>query len=179
MTASPRIEGIPEIPDKHVFKIGEVGRLVGVKTHVLRFWETEFTSVRPRKGRNGHRQYSREDVERLCRIRLLLHDRGMTIAGARALLKEGPEAVDAVLVGGPAEAVDALRASQAEQQALADQLAQAHARLSGLERDLRRAEEEARFWRTAAQTAEGRLDALKAQVNDEADRLEALFSAND
>lgn len=170
-------DGLPEIPEKHAFKIGEVARIVGVKTHVLRFWETEFATIRPRKGRNGHRLYTRDDVERLCRLRLLLHDRGMTIAGARALLKEGHDAVNAVLAASPAEATSALEAAQAEQTALSDQLLQAQERLKTLERALRRAEEEARFWRTATQTAEGRLDALKIAVRDELAQLEALALA--
>lgn len=173
---SALVDALPVIPDKHIFKIGEVARIVGVKTHVLRFWETEFATIRPRKGRNGHRQYSREDVERLCRLRLLLHDRGMTIAGARALLKEGQDAVNAMLAGTPAEAASALEAAQADRTALTEQLDHARSQVQNLERALRRAEEEARFWRTATQTAEGRLDALKARIGDEIDLLDTLVS---
>jgi DNA-binding transcriptional MerR regulator len=169
---------LPAIPDKHIFKIGEVARLVGVKTHVLRFWEREFTSIRPRKGRNGHRQYSRTDVEQLRRVRCLLHERGMTIVGARALLKDGREAVDAVLAGTPAEAAEALQAVQAEQTALTEQVEHAQTQLKTTRRALAKAEEEAKFWRNAAHSAEQALAALRQQILAEADRLDAVLTGN-
>ncbi len=72
-----------EIPDKQWFKIGEVARIVGVRPSVLRFWETEFPSVRPDKSASGQRLYPRKLVERLLEIRHLLYERRFTIAGAR------------------------------------------------------------------------------------------------
>lgn len=72
-----------EIPDKLFFKIGEVCELVGVQAHVLRYWETEFPMLQPRKNRAGQRTYRRRDVEMARRIRQLLYDEGFTIAGAR------------------------------------------------------------------------------------------------
>jgi DNA-binding transcriptional MerR regulator len=73
----------PELPDKLFFKIGEVARLAGVKQYVLRFWETEFPSIRPQKSKTNHRLYSRKDVEAVLAIKHLLHERKFTIEGAR------------------------------------------------------------------------------------------------
>jgi DNA-binding transcriptional MerR regulator len=71
------------IPDKLYFRIGEVSELTRTKAFVLRFWETEFTSLRPVKGKSGHRLYRRKDVELIFRIRRLLYEKGFTIEGAR------------------------------------------------------------------------------------------------
>jgi DNA-binding transcriptional MerR regulator len=73
----------PELPDKLFFKIGEVAKLAGVKQYVLRFWETEFPSIRPQKSRTNQRLYSRKDVEAVLAVRHLLHERKFTIEGAR------------------------------------------------------------------------------------------------
>jgi len=77
----------PQIPDKFHFKIGEVSRILGVKTYVLRFWETEFR-ISPAKNKSQHRVYNRQDVEMLLEIKHLLYDERFTIEGARAKLKE-------------------------------------------------------------------------------------------
>jgi DNA-binding transcriptional MerR regulator len=77
-----------EIPDRVYFRIGEVSSLVGVDPHVLRYWETEFKVIKPRRAKSKQRLYRRKDVENLLRIKALLHDEGYTIAGARKLLKE-------------------------------------------------------------------------------------------
>lgn len=82
----------PRIPDKQYFRIGEVARLAGVKTHVLRFWESEFRSLRPSKTATNQRVYSRRDVALVLRIRDLLYDEGYTIAGARRHLGEDASA---------------------------------------------------------------------------------------
>lgn len=76
----------PDIPDKTYFRIGEVSRLVGVDTHVLRYWEAEFAIIRPFRGKSKQRLYRRQDVENLLRVRQLLHVEGYTIAGARKAL---------------------------------------------------------------------------------------------
>ena len=75
-----------DIPDKLYFKIGEVAEIVGVETYVLRFWETEFPALAPKKTDSGHRLYRRRDVETVVRIKELLYDKGFTIAGARKRL---------------------------------------------------------------------------------------------
>ncbi len=75
-----------EIPDKLYFKIGEVSELLAVKAHVLRFWESEFPQLAPKKSGTGHRLYRRKDVELLLRIKQLLYDRRFTIAGAKQAL---------------------------------------------------------------------------------------------
>ncbi|HUB18771.1 MAG TPA: MerR family transcriptional regulator [Acidobacteriaceae bacterium] len=82
----PRHE--PIIPDKLYFRIGEVARLCGVETYVLRFWETEFPQMRPNKSGTGQRLYRKRDVEMALRVRRLLHAEGYTIAGARQVLAQ-------------------------------------------------------------------------------------------
>jgi len=71
------------IPDKLYFRIGEVSELTRTKAFVLRFWETEFPSLRPVKSKSGHRLYRRKDVELIFQIRRLLYEKGFTIDGAR------------------------------------------------------------------------------------------------
>jgi len=78
---------VPELPDKLYFKIGEVAKIVGVKPHVLRYWESEFTTIRPGKTETKHRLYRKRDVETLIEIKRLLHGERYTIAGARRHLK--------------------------------------------------------------------------------------------
>ncbi len=76
----------PEIPDKLFFRIGEVSRLLGVEPYVLRYWETEFPSLSPKKSDTGHRLYRRKDVEQLLQIKELLYAKRFTIEGARQSL---------------------------------------------------------------------------------------------
>ena len=78
--------GTPDIPDKLYFKIGEVSDLLGVEPYVLRFWETEFPVLQPKKSGTGHRLYRRKDVELLLRIKHLLYEKRYTIEGARQSL---------------------------------------------------------------------------------------------
>lgn len=76
-------ESQPRIPDKQYFRIGEVSRIVGVPTYVLRFWETEFKRIKPRRTDKGQRLYHRSDVDLILKIKSLLYDRQFTIKGAR------------------------------------------------------------------------------------------------
>lgn len=76
----------PEIPDKLYFRIGEVSRLAGVKPYVLRYWESEFNVLAPKKSGTNHRLYRRRDVELILEIKRLLYDRRYTIEGARKFL---------------------------------------------------------------------------------------------
>lgn len=76
------------IPEKIYFRIGEVSELANLPTYVLRFWETEFSQLKPTKSSTGQRMYRRKDVESVMRIRRLLYEEGFTIAGAREKLKE-------------------------------------------------------------------------------------------
>ena len=78
-------------PDKLYFRIGEVARIVGVKPYVLRYWETEFSILKPDKSPSKHRLYRRRDVETLLRIKELLHRKRFTIEGARKVLKVGKQ----------------------------------------------------------------------------------------
>jgi DNA-binding transcriptional MerR regulator len=75
------------IPDKLYFRIGEVSRLCGLPSYVLRFWETEFSQLKPVKSGTGQRMYRKIDVENVLRVKKLLYDEGFTIAGARQQLK--------------------------------------------------------------------------------------------
>ena len=75
-----------KIPDKLFFRIGEVCRLLNLEAYVLRFWETEFPTLSPTKGANGHRMYRKKDVEMVLTIKKLLYEKGFTIAGARRVL---------------------------------------------------------------------------------------------
>jgi len=76
-------------PVKLYYRIGEVSEIVGVEPHVLRYWETEFRSIRPQKSRKGQRIYSRRDVDKLLKVKELLYSHGFTIAGARKRMREG------------------------------------------------------------------------------------------
>jgi len=79
---------LPTIPAKRYFTIGEVGDLCGVKPHVLRYWEQEFTQLRPMKRRGNRRYYQHHEVLMIRRIRDLLYDQGFTISGARNKMQE-------------------------------------------------------------------------------------------
>ena len=79
---------LPPIPAKRYFTIGEVGDLCGVKPHVLRYWEQEFTHLRPMKRRGNRRYYQHHEVLMIRRIRDLLYDQGFTISGARNKMQE-------------------------------------------------------------------------------------------
>ncbi|MDA8443716.1 MerR family transcriptional regulator [Paracidovorax valerianellae] len=79
---------LPPIPAKRYFTIGEVAALCGVKPHVLRYWEQEFTQLRPMKRRGNRRYYQHHEVLMIRRIRDLLYEQGFTISGARNRLQE-------------------------------------------------------------------------------------------
>jgi DNA-binding transcriptional MerR regulator len=107
----------PRIPEKQYFRIGEVAEIAEVEPYVLRFWETEFPSLKPSKTKSNRRQYSRRDVEHVLRIRDLLYEEGYTIPGARRRLKnrssgaeiEVPARTKGLLVRIKKEAEDLLR----------------------------------------------------------------------
>lgn len=86
MSSAP--QNAPAIPEKSLFRIGEVSRLTATKAFVLRYWETEFPTLQPVKSPSGHRMYRREDIETVFEIKRLLYDEGFTIAGARRHLAE-------------------------------------------------------------------------------------------
>lgn len=83
----PTTTELPAIPAKHYFTIGEVSELCAVKPHVLRYWEQEFTQLKPVKRRGNRRYYQRHEVLLIRRIRQLLYDEGFTIHGARLRLE--------------------------------------------------------------------------------------------
>ena len=79
----------PVIPDRLYFKIGDVARICGVETYVLRFWETQFPQLKPNKSGTGQRLYRRREVELALEIHRLVHKEGYTLAGARHVLEGG------------------------------------------------------------------------------------------
>ncbi len=84
---------LPPIPAKRYFTIGEVSELCGVKPHVLRYWEQEFTQLKPVKRRGNRRYYQHHEVLLIRKIRELLYEQGFTISGARNRLDGGEEAI--------------------------------------------------------------------------------------
>jgi DNA-binding transcriptional MerR regulator len=108
---------LPPIPVKRYFTIGEVGELCGVKPHVLRYWEQEFTQLRPMKRRGNRRYYQHHEVLMIRRIRDLLYDQGFTISGARNKLQELVQGErDRRKAGGdlPLEGMEAIEIEQEE-----------------------------------------------------------------
>lgn len=99
MARLPPETGLPPIPNKRYFTIGEVGALCDVKSHVLRYWEQEFTQLKPSKRRGNRRYYQRHDIELIRLIRALLYDQGFTIAGARQQLSQGQKPMPRVESG--------------------------------------------------------------------------------
>ncbi len=93
--------GLPQIPAKRYFTIGEVSELCGVKPYVLRYWEQEFTQLRPMKRRGNRRYYQHHEVLLVRRIRGLLYDQGFTISGARNQLAESGEGAESIAAGLP------------------------------------------------------------------------------
>ena len=79
---------IPSIPDKLFFKIGEVADLVGIEQHVLRYWEEEIESLKPKNNKSGQRLYQKKDLELIFEIKQLLYAEKFTLAGARKKLKQ-------------------------------------------------------------------------------------------
>ncbi|MDY6793600.1 MAG: MerR family transcriptional regulator [Thermodesulfobacteriota bacterium] len=84
----------PQIPDKLYFKIGEVSAITGLPTYVLRFWETQFTKIKPKRTSSGQRLYRKNDVKTVLTIKSLLHEKKFTIKGAVQHLKIDPTAKD-------------------------------------------------------------------------------------
>jgi len=108
----PSRSELPPIPAKRYFTIGEVSELCAVKAHVLRYWEQEFTQLRPVKRRGNRRYYQHHEVLLIRRIRELLYEEGFTISGARQRLEHDAEAAPetAPVVASTALEASALRA---------------------------------------------------------------------
>ena len=89
LASNKTLAALPPIPAKRYFTIGEVSELCGVKPHVLRYWEQEFTQLKPVKRRGNRRYYQHHEVLLIRRIRELLYEQGFTINGARSRLGDG------------------------------------------------------------------------------------------
>jgi len=125
-------KALPAIPAKRYFTIGEVSELCGVKPYVLRYWEQEFTQLKPMKRRGNRRYYQHHEVLLIRRIRELLYDQGFTISGARNRLSESAarnahEAATAVAEHAEAERIVALNGGAAADHGPAAEAAQAGA----------------------------------------------------
>jgi DNA-binding transcriptional MerR regulator len=111
----------PEIPDKLYFRIGEVSQIAGLEPYVLRYWETEFPSLAPKKSGTGHRLYRRKDVEFVLELKRLLYEKRFTIEGARLYLEQNRKRNSSkaspsqgALFGVPPEALAKIRAELEE-----------------------------------------------------------------
>jgi DNA-binding transcriptional MerR regulator len=125
----------PEIPEKSLFRIGEVSRLTATKAFVLRYWETEFPMLQPVKSPSGHRLYRREDIETVFEIKRLLYEEGFTIPGARKHLAEQNGRGEPVAEEGPVRAAKLDRGSRAQRKFLLDLHEELLAILTLLERE--------------------------------------------
>jgi DNA-binding transcriptional MerR regulator len=105
---------LPPIPAKRYFTIGEVSELCGVKPHVLRYWEQEFTQLKPVKRRGNRRYYQHHEVLLVRRIRQLLYDEGFTISGARNRLDDVPAKAEAVRANAQSSSLPAAFSIRAE-----------------------------------------------------------------
>ncbi len=124
MSSSETTVILPPIPAKRYFTIGEVSDLCCVKPHVLRYWEQEFTQLKPVKRRGNRRYYQHHEVLLIRRIRDLLYEQGFTISGARNRLGDANEV--------PRDQDSAVRLSGAELQALRSDLASISTMLAGV-----------------------------------------------
>ncbi len=124
MAASPSSpkEPLPPIPAKRYFTIGEVSELCGVKPHVLRYWEQEFTQLKPVKRRGNRRYYQHHEVLLVRRIRELLYQEGFTISGARNRLDESGAKGEAPDAGTLAAEIPPAQSLRVELAAIIDSL---------------------------------------------------------
>jgi DNA-binding transcriptional MerR regulator len=97
----------PEIPDKLYFRIGEVSQILQVEPYVLRYWESEFPTLAPKKSGTGHRLYKRKDVEMVLELKRLLYEKRFTIEGARLFLDQNKKQAKTTKISAKAKAEEA------------------------------------------------------------------------
>lgn len=166
---------LPEIPDKTYFKIGEVAEIVGVKPYILRYWESEFRYISPKKTRSRHRMYRKKDIEILLQVRSLLYDKMFTIPGARKRLKEMVQdgTLEIFVEEGedpPVMGDDALEGT--ERAALEQEIQQLNAKIEQVISERDEAEE-------AARMATGALKEVQAAHDSTMSQLDALRTKTD
>ena len=119
--AQEKTETATDIPDKLYFRIGEVAQLVGVDSHVLRYWESEF-KMKPHRSSSGQRLYRKQDLSQFYRVKHLLHEEGYTIAGARRILTNNDGAAPTADVGRIREALKGINRLRLRIQAFRDEM---------------------------------------------------------
>lgn len=149
-----------QIPEKTYFKIGEVARLLDVEPYVLRYWETEFDSLKPEKTKTGQRSYRRTDIELLLTIQHLLYDEEYTISGARRQLKLMKKNNQTEL---PDQTIQRLEDRVKD---LQDEIAPLKQDLEPLHTKIRALEKENSAVKAAYRELEKRTDALRQEVAD-------------
>lgn len=107
-------QDLPGLDPKLYYSIREVAEYTGVKAHVLRYWEQEFPTLKPKKNRAGNRSYRPRDIQEILKIRRLLYEDGFKIDGARKVLRSGPEKVEQMTLLGDEPEKAARRAKVAE-----------------------------------------------------------------
>jgi len=105
----------PEIPDKLYFRIGEVSQILQVEPYVLRYWESEFPTLAPKKSGTGHRLYRRKDVEMVLELKRLLYEKRFTIEGARLFLDQNKKQAKTTKINAKAKADEAAAVAAAPQ----------------------------------------------------------------
>ncbi len=181
-----------EVPDKVFFKIGEVADLTGVKAYVLRFWEKEFPSLRPRKSKSGQRRYRRPDILEVARIKVLLWDRKFTIQGAKDDLKRRRRSARAerdedrvptalTVAPSPTSTSPSLPAVavQAEMVAVREELAATRAEASRLQAQLDDASAALEAVRAERARRDGDAGRLSSKLEESEADLSALRAAHD
>lgn len=151
--------------------------MLGVKAHVLRYWEQEFPKLNPEKNRSGHRAYSRSDVEFLFQLRSLLHEKRFSIEGARAVVEQGEDAIKAAIEGRPMQVTSEPGAQAAVSepvQALEAALEAERRARQDAESKAAKAVEDAEKWKLLARKAEARLAALEASVRASIEKMKVL-----
>ena len=158
-----------EIPDKSYFKIGEVSRIIGVEPYNIRYWESQFRSLRPAKTKSRQRLYRRKDVELLAQIKTLLYEEGYTINGARKRLKSLRQIPSTPPTANPQEGL-----AEDERRAYEEQLGNSQSEIFGLKTELETLKSELNTQRDAQNR---QIEALENERQAQTETIEELTLA--